>query len=67
MFLFQANFATSSALQHTTLVRGGEPTPFSKLKKGPPLFRLHPNGLFMFGLFMIGLQGYLDYRHLEYL
>ena len=34
---------------------------------GPPLFGLHPNGLFTFGLSLIGLQGYLDYRHLDYL
>ena len=35
--------------------------------EGPPLFGLHPNGLLTFGLSLIGLQGYLDYRHLDYL
>ena len=34
---------------------------------GPPLFGLHPNGLFTFWLSLIGLQGYLDYCHLDYL
>ena len=34
---------------------------------GPPLFGLYPNGLFTFGLSLIGLQGYLDYHHLDYL
>ena len=35
--------------------------------EGPPLFGLYPNGLFTFGLSLIGLQGYLDYHHLDYL
>ena len=35
--------------------------------QGPPLFGLYPNGLFTFGLSLIGLQGYLDYHHLDYL
>ena len=34
---------------------------------GPPLFGLPPNGLFMFGLSLIGLQGQLDYTQLDYL
>ena len=37
------------------------------VKSGPPLFGLYPNGLFTFGLSLIGLQGYLDYHHLDYL
>ena len=38
-----------------------------KCHHGPRLFGLHPNGLFTFVLSLIGLQGYLDYRHLDYL
>ena len=38
-----------------------------KTKSGEWLFGLQPNGLFTFGLSLIGLQGYLDYRHLDYL
>ena len=34
---------------------------------GPPLFGLPPNGLFTFGLSLIGLQGQLDYTQLDYL
>ena len=35
--------------------------------RGPPLFGLPPNGLFTFGLSLIGLQGQLDYTQLDYL
>ena len=40
----------------------------SKAKhSGPPLFGLYPNGLFTFGLSLIGLQSHLDYTQVDYL
>ena len=44
------------------------PTPSTSTPtSGPPLFGLPPNGVFTFGLSLIGLQGQLDYTQLDYL
>ena len=44
------------------------PTPLTSTPtSGPPLFGLPPNGVFTFGLSLIGLQGQLDYTQMDYL